>query len=160
MVAAFGERGDAAASSALAPPADEPSRRRRASVLHVLVAATGPFWAPYGPSQIGTGPPLSGMSWAHPFGIDQLGRDVFSRVVHGSHIVMLLSLSGTFLGLVLGAVVGLFSGYVRGWVDEVLQRILEAIISIPFLVLALIAIVAAGPTLSGNPVMVNAGHSF
>lgn len=122
-------------------------------LMHFAIAATGPLWAPYGPSQIGTGPPLSGMSWGHIFGTDQLGRDVFSRVVHGSHIVILLSLSGTFLGLVLGAIVGLFSGYVRGWVDEVLQRILEAIISIPFLVLALIAIVAAGPTVSGNPVM-------
>ena len=118
-----------------------------------ILAATGPFWAPYGPSQIGTGPPLSGMSWAHPFGVDQLGRDVFSRVVHGTHIVILLSLSGTFLGTAVGSVVGLFSGYVRGWTDEVLQRFLEAMISIPFLVLALIAIVAAGPAFSGNPIL-------
>ena len=122
-------------------------------LLHFVVAITGPFWAPYGPSQIGTGPPLSGMSWGHPFGTDQLGRDVFSRAVNGSHIVILLSLSGTFLGLVIGAIVGLFSGYVRGWTDEVLQRILEAIISIPFLMLALIAIVAAGPSVSGNPLL-------
>jgi peptide/nickel transport system permease protein len=122
-------------------------------LLHFVVAVTGPFWAPYGPSQIGTGIPLSGMSWAHPFGVDQLGRDVFSRVVHGSHLVILLSLSGTFLGTVIGAIVGLLSGYVRGWIDEALQRLLEAIISIPFLVLALIAIVAAGPELSGNPLM-------
>jgi len=123
-------------------------------LLHLIVAATGPFWAPYSQSQMGTGIPLSGMSWAHPFGVDQLGRDVFSRVVHGSHIVILLSLSGTFLGLVIGAIVGLLSGYVRGWIDEVLQRLLEAIISIPFLVLALIAIAAAGPELSGNPLLV------
>jgi peptide/nickel transport system permease protein len=122
-------------------------------LVHFAVAATGPLWAPFGPSQIGTGAPLSGMSWAHPFGVDQLGRDVFSRAVHGSHIVILLSLSGTFLGLVIGAVVGLLSGYVRGWTDEVLQRFLEAIISIPFLVLALIAIVAAGPGLSGSPIL-------
>jgi peptide/nickel transport system permease protein len=93
------------------------------------------------------------MSWAHLFGTDQLGRDVFSRAVNGGHVVILLSLSGTFLGLVIGAIVGLFSGYVRGWTDEILQRILEAIISIPFLMLALIAIVAAGPTVSGNPVL-------
>ena len=118
-----------------------------------ILAATGPFWAPYGPSQIGTGPPLSGMSWVHPFGVDQLGRDVFSRVVHGAHIVILLSLSGTFLGTAVGSVVGLFSGYVRGWTDEILQRFLEAMISIPFLVLALIAIVAAGPAFSGNPIL-------
>jgi peptide/nickel transport system permease protein len=122
-------------------------------LLQFIIAATGPFWAPYGPAQIQTGPPLSGMSWQHPFGTDQLGRDVFSRAVYGGHIVILLSLSGTFLGLVIGAIVGLFSGYVGGWIDEVLQRLLEAMISIPFLVLALIAIVAVGPALSGNPIL-------
>ncbi len=122
-------------------------------LLQFAIAATGPFWAPYGPAQIQTGPPLSGMTWQHPFGVDQLGRDVFSRAVYGGHIVILLSLSGTFLGLVIGAVVGLFSGYVGGWIDELLQRLLEAIISIPFLVLALIAIVAVGPALSGNSIL-------
>jgi peptide/nickel transport system permease protein len=93
------------------------------------------------------------MSWKHPFGVDQLGRDVFSRAIYGGHIVILLSLSGTLLGTAIGAVVGLMSGYIGGWVDEVLQRLLEALISIPFLVLALIAIVAAGPALSGNPIL-------
>lgn len=122
-------------------------------LVHFIIAATGPFWVPYSPSQIGTGPPLSGMSLAHPFGVDQLGRDVFSRVIYGSHIVILLSLSGTLLGTVIGAIVGLMSGYVGGWVDDVLQRVLEAMISIPFLVLALIAIVAAGPAFSGNPIL-------
>lgn len=123
-------------------------------ILHILVAAAGPFLAPYGFSQMGTGRPLSGMSWAHPFGVDQLGRDILSRVVHGSHIVILLSLSGTLLGLVVGAVLGLLSGYVGGWFDEILQRFLEALISIPFLVLALIAIASAGPQLSGHPVLI------
>ncbi|MFO0992787.1 MAG: ABC transporter permease [Hyphomicrobiales bacterium] len=122
-------------------------------LIHIILAITGPFWVPYSPSQIGTGPPLSGMSWKHPFGVDQLGRDVFSRAIYGGHIVILLSLTGTLLGTAIGAVVGLMSGYIGGWVDEVLQRILEAMISIPFLVLALIAIVAAGPALSGNPVL-------
>jgi len=122
-------------------------------LVHFVIAATGPFWVPYSPAQIGTGPPLSGMSWKHPFGVDQLGRDVFSRAVYGGHIVILLSLSGTLLGTAIGAVVGLMSGYIGGWVDEVLQRILEAMISIPFLVLALIAIVAAGPAFSGNPIL-------
>lgn len=122
-------------------------------LIHIILAITGPFWVPYSPSQIGTGPPLSGMSWKHPFGVDQLGRDVFSRAIYGGHIVILLSLTGTLLGTAVGAVIGLMSGYIGGWVDEVLQRILEAMISIPFLVLALIAIVAAGPALSGNPIL-------
>jgi len=123
-------------------------------LAHLIVAVTGPFWAPYGYSQMGAGIPLSGISWHNPLGVDQLGRDVFSRVVHGSPIVIALSLSATFLGLVVGATIGLFSGYVGGWVDLVIQRLLEALISIPFLVLALIAISAAGVEASGNPVLV------
>jgi peptide/nickel transport system permease protein len=123
-------------------------------LVHLLIAMTGPLWAPYGLSQMGTGIPLSGMSLEHPFGVDQLGRDIFSRVVHGAHIVILLSLSGTLLGLVVGAVIGLLSGYVGGWLDDIVQRFIEALISIPFLVLALIAIAAAGPEVAGNPVLV------
>jgi peptide/nickel transport system permease protein len=123
-------------------------------LLQLIVALTGPLWAPYGLSEMGTGTPLSGMSLEHPFGVDQLGRDIFSRVVHGAHIVILLSLSGTLLGLVIGAVIGLLSGYIGGWLDDVIQRVIEALISIPFLVLALIVITAVGPELAGNPLLV------
>jgi len=122
--------------------------------LHLILAVIGPFVAPYGYAQMGAGIPLSGMSWAHPFGIDQLGRDIFSRVIYGGHIVILLSLCGTALGLVLGAILGLLSGYVGGWIDNMLQRLLEALISIPFLVLALLAIAAAGPEAAGDPILV------
>ncbi|MGI9336581.1 MAG: ABC transporter permease [Gammaproteobacteria bacterium] len=121
--------------------------------LHLVVAATGPFWAPYDYAQLGAGIPLSGMSWDHPFGIDQLGRDVFSRVIHGAHIVILLSLSGTLLGLVIGSALGLLSGYVRGWFDEVLMRLFDALNSIPFLILGLVAVAAAGPKAAGNPLL-------
>jgi peptide/nickel transport system permease protein len=123
-------------------------------IAHAVLAAVGPWLAPYGLSQMGTGIPLSGMSLAHPFGVDQLGRDIFSRVIHGSHIVLLLALSGTGLGVVVGSIVGLLSGYLGGWVDNIVQRLLESIISIPFLVLALLAIAAAGPELAGSPLLV------
>ena len=122
--------------------------------LHVVLAASGPFWAPYDYAEMGVGVPLSGMSVEHPLGVDQLGRDVFSRVVYGAHMVLLLSLCGTFAGLVAGAVAGLFSAYIGGWVDEILQRFNEALISIPFLVLGLIAILAVGPRLSGEPYII------
>src|SRR5688572_9438511 len=122
--------------------------------MHLAIAVVGPFLVPYGFAQMGTGAPLSGMSWAHPFGVDQLGRDVLSRVVHGAHIGILLSLSGTALGLAIGALLGLFSGYVGGWIDNLIQRLLETLISIPFLVLALLAIASVGPELSGEPVLV------
>jgi len=121
--------------------------------VHLLAAATGPFWAPYGFAELGACFPLTGMAWDHPFGCDQLGRDVFSRVVHGGHIVIALSISGTFLGLVVGAVLGLLSGYLAGLFDEILMRLFDALNSIPFLVLGLIAIAAAGPKTAGNPVL-------
>ena len=123
--------------------------------LHIIVAITGPFWAPYHYAQMGVGKPLTGMSWAYPFGVDNLGRDVFSRVIHGSHMVISLSLLGTFIGLLIGAFTGLFSAYIGGWVDEIIQRINEALISIPFLVLGLLAILAAGPNLSGEPLLMS-----
>src|SRR5258708_19097635 len=123
-------------------------------IVHFTIAALGPFVAPYGYAQMGAGIPLSGMSWGHPFGVDQLGRDIFSRVIDGGHIVILLALSGTALGLVLGAIIGLLSGYMGGWFDNILQRFLEALISIPFLVLALMAIAAAGPEAAGDPVLI------
>ena len=123
-------------------------------LVHAILAATGPFWIPYGYSQMGTGLPLAPASLAHPFGVDQLGRDVFSRVMYGGHIVLALSLSGTALGLIAGSLVGLWSGYVGGLIDNLVQRLLEVLISIPFLVMALLAMVAAGPELSGDPVLV------
>ena len=116
----------------------------------LLVAITGPFWIPYPFDAIGTGPPLSGMSWAHPFGVDMLGRDVFSRVIYGGHIVILLSISGTVLGLTIGSALGLLSGYIGGWIDEVIQRFMEALISIPFLAFGLLVVAAAGPKVAGD----------
>ena len=123
-------------------------------LAHVLVAATGPLWAPYGQAEIGAGMPLSGMSREHPFGVDQLGRDILSRVVHGAHLVILLSVGGTLLGLIVGAALGLLSGYLGGWLDEAFMRLVEALISIPFLVMALLAVSMAGPELSGEPGLV------
>jgi peptide/nickel transport system permease protein len=123
-------------------------------LAHAFIAIAGWIWTPYRYAQLGTGIPLAGMSWQHPFGVDQLGRDVFSRVLYGSHVDILLSLSGSLLGVTIGAVLGLLSGYLRGFFDELLQRLNETLISIPFLVFALIVIAAAGPTWAGNSALV------
>lgn len=122
-------------------------------LLFALVALTVGLWAPYSYNTINTGPPLSKASAQHWFGTDQLGRDVFSRVVYGTRYVLLLALSGTALGLVIGALLGLLSGYLRGWFDELVMRVCEAMISIPFIVLALLIIAAAGPEASGSPLL-------
>ena len=123
-------------------------------VGHIVLASVGPFVAPFGPAEIGTGIPLSGMSLAHPMGVDQIGRDVFSRVLYGAHIVIVLSLAGTALGLAIGSLAGLLSAYVGGMFDEIAQRVIEAFVSIPYLVLGLLSVYAAGPDLAGQPALI------
>lgn len=122
-------------------------------VFFAVTALTVDWWAPYPYDRIATAKPLSGPSAEHLFGTDQLGRDVFSRVAYGTRYVLALSLSGTALGLVIGSILGLLSGYLRGVFDNVVMRISDALISIPFIVLALVLIAAAGPDLSGNPLL-------
>jgi len=118
------------------------------------VSFVGPFLTPYGFAQLGSGSPLSGASLAHPFGVDQLGRDVLSRVVYGGHIVLALALASTSLGAVLGTLIGLLSVYLGGWIDEIVQRVCEALICIPFKIFGLIALAAAGPELSAQPILI------
>jgi peptide/nickel transport system permease protein len=120
--------------------------------VHVLLALLGWVWTPYDyVARVGI--PLSGMSWEHPFGVDQNARDIFSRVLYGGHIVILLAVSGTLLGVAVGAALGLTSGYLGGWFDEVMMRLFDAFNSIPFLVLALLASAVAGPVASGEPLL-------
>jgi peptide/nickel transport system permease protein len=121
--------------------------------VYVLVALTARFWAPYSYEEIGTGIPLSPPTLHHFFGVDQLGRDVFSRVTLGTDKELLLALTSTFIAMALGGGLGLVSGLVGGWVDELVTRLIDLVISIPILILALLIITAAGPELSGSLVL-------
>jgi peptide/nickel transport system permease protein len=123
-------------------------------LIHLLAAVIGVFWTPYGFREMATGTFPSGASWAHPFGVDPLGRDILSRVLHGGHTVIWLALSGTVLGAVLGASLGLLSGYLRGWFDEIAMRVAEALISIPFLILGLLVVSMAPADVRGEPALV------
>ncbi len=119
-------------------------------IVYLFVALTGRYWAPFSPTKTGTGPPFAPPSAEHLLGTDQLGRDVFSRVVHGTDEVLLLSLTSTLIAMLAGGLLGLLSGFLGGWFDELLMRLFDVLISIPLLVLALLVIAAAGPELSGN----------
>ena len=121
--------------------------------VYVLVALTARFWAPYSYEEIGTGTPLSPPALDHLFGVDQLGRDVFSRVALGTDKELLLAMTSTFIAMALGGGLGLLSGLVGGWVDELVTRLVDLFISIPILILALLIITAAGPELSGSLVL-------
>lgn len=111
--------------------------------LHALVALTGPLWAPFQPDKL-VALPFEGPSAAHLLGTDHLGRDVFSRLVHGERIVLALALSAATLAVLIGSMLGIVLGYMRGLVDDVGSRILEILLSIPPVILALLILGALG----------------
>jgi peptide/nickel transport system permease protein len=82
------------------------------------------------------GSPL-GPNGSHPFGVDQLGQDVMSRVIYGARISLQVAIIGTGISTVIGVVVGMLAGFYRGWVDTLLSRTTDVVLSIPILLLGL-----------------------
>jgi peptide/nickel transport system permease protein len=113
-------------------------------LVYIVVAVTGPLWAPYGPAEVLVGPTFDPPSAAHLFGTDNLGRDIFSRVAFGSRAVLIMAAASTGLAVVVGAALGLLLAYLRGWVDEIGMRLIDIVMSVPPLVLALLLISALG----------------
>jgi peptide/nickel transport system permease protein len=90
----------------------------------------------------------------HTLGTDQMGRDIFSRIIYGARISLAVGLGSTFLGSVFGVALGLTSGYLGGWVDLVIQRVTDVLQSVPLLVLALVMAAALGPALDNTIVAI------
>jgi len=82
------------------------------------------------------GSPL-GPSSAHPFGVDQLGEDVMSRVIYGARVSLIVGIVGTALATVIGVALGVMAGFYRGWVDTAFSRVTDVVLSIPILLLGL-----------------------
>jgi peptide/nickel transport system permease protein len=106
-------------------------------VCLVLTALFADFLAPYDPLSARPEIRLAPPSWEYPFGTDDIGRDVFSRIIYGSRISLWVGILAVGIGTVAGTIVGLISGYWEGWLDLVLQRIMDALMAIPALILAL-----------------------
>jgi ABC-type dipeptide/oligopeptide/nickel transport system permease subunit len=103
----------------------------------VLTAVFADVLAPYDPLAAQPEIRLAFPSWEHPFGTDDIGRDVLSRVIYGSRISLWVGLLAVGIGTVAGMIIGLLCGYCEGRTDLVFQRIMDAIQAIPGLVLAL-----------------------
>jgi peptide/nickel transport system permease protein len=91
---------------------------------------------------------LSGPSPEHWFGTDQLGRDVFARIVHGARLSLWLGFVTTALSLLLGGIFGAIAGYFGGWVDSVIMRVMDLLLSLPAILLALAIIAAMGTSVT------------
>ena len=79
----------------------------------------------------------TGPSSQHPFGVDRLGRDVFSRTVYGARVSLEVAFISTGIAVVIGVVIGLLAGFYRGWVDTVLSRLTDVVLAFPILLLGL-----------------------
>jgi peptide/nickel transport system permease protein len=78
----------------------------------------------------------TGPSTAHFFGVDQLGRDVFSRTIYGARVSLIVAFASTGIATALGVVAGLLAGYFRGWIDTLISRSVDVLLAIPYLLLA------------------------
>lgn len=91
------------------------------------------------------------ISWTglgpHPFGTDQLGRDILSRIVTGSRVTLMVAGSAVILGGIIGVFLGMIAGYFGGWSDRILMRLVDIQLAFPLMLLALLVVAALGPSL-------------
>jgi peptide/nickel transport system permease protein len=121
-------------------------------VLMVLAALLADVLATHDPIAIDAADTLARPSARHWLGSDHLGRDIYSRIVHGARISLVVGVASMLLGSALGGILGLLSGYAGGTVDLVVQRVLDILQGLPLLVLALVMAAALGPSI-GNVVL-------
>lgn len=155
-------------------PQRQPQRRRLAAIhpvfasrtamvgvflvlFWVVVALFAPLLTPYTPTEQDWEAVNQGPSAKHPLGTDELGRDLWARLIFGARVVLVILpvsedfvlpggtvLWGVFVAVVIGTLLGLVGGYRGGWIDEIIMRILDAMISIPMILLYLLILSAIG----------------
>jgi len=127
-------------------------RRRGALVglavvlLFIVLALFAPWLAPQDPIATGWGAIRKAPSFEHWFGTDEIGRDVFARVIWGTRASLLAGVVSVSISLLLGVPIGLAAGFLGGWVDSVISRITDAFLACPFLILAIALAAFLGPS--------------
>lgn len=116
-----------------------------AAILLMLIAGIfARFIAPANPVAIDFGAILSPPSAAHPFGTDNFGRDILSRIIYGARTALIIGFTSSFLGCILGTLIGVTSAFYGGRIDLVIQRFVDMLLSFPIIVLALVVVAMLG----------------
>ncbi|OPF91828.1 ABC transporter permease [Rhodopseudomonas palustris] len=115
-------------------------------VVIVFAALFGPYIVPYDPLASDTAQALKAPSAAHWFGTDQLGRDIFSRVVVATRLDLFIAVASVVLVFLMGGLAGIAAGYFGGWTDRIVGRIADTIMAFPLFVLAMGIVAALGNT--------------
>ncbi len=116
--------------------------------LLIVAALFGPALVPYDPLASDTSATLQAPSLRHWFGTDQLGRDIFSRVVVATRLDLMISLSSVALVFAFGGLAGIAAGFFGGWIDRVVGRIADTIMAFPLFVLAMGIVASLGNTVT------------
>ena len=114
----------------------------------LLIALLAPWLAPYDPVATSWSTVRAAPSGAHPFGADELGRDVLSRIIWGTRASILAGVVSVSISLALGVPIGMLAGYLGRWVDALISRITDAMLACPFLILAIALAAFLGPSLT------------
>jgi len=114
-------------------------------VVIMFAAGISAEWiAPYDPEENDFSAMMEAPSWAHVLGTDQLGRDIFSRLVYGARTALIVGFSAAFMGGAIGLVLGVSSAYFGGWFDLLFQRVLDVLMAFPLIILALAVVAVFG----------------
>lgn len=113
-------------------------------IVLVLVAVFAPLLAPFDPTAQSVTNAFQPPSWAHLFGTDEYGRDVFSRIVFGTRPALVIGLSSVLAAVCLGTPLGLLAGYLGGWLDTAVSGLVDVMLSFPTLLLAILVVSLAG----------------
>jgi len=116
--------------------------------IAVLAAVVGPSIAPFDPADQQLALRLSGPTGAHWFGLDELGRDIFARVLVGARISLLVGLVVVGVSSTIGIALGSLAGYFGGGIDEVISRVIDVLLAFPGLLLAIALVAVLGPSLT------------
>jgi peptide/nickel transport system permease protein len=116
-------------------------------VAFVLVALLAPWIAPFDPIETSWSRIRKPPSWAHPFGTDENGRDVLSRLIRGARASLMAGVVSVLGAVAIGVPLGLLAGLAGGWLDAVISRVADAMLSVPFLILAIALAAFLGPAL-------------
>ena len=117
-------------------------------LVAVLAALIGPALSPYNPAAQELARRLEPPTLSHPFGLDELGRDILARLLAGARISLLVGLAVVSVSSVVGMLVGSIAGYFGGWVDDVISRVVDVLMAFPGILLAIALVAVLGPSLT------------
>jgi peptide/nickel transport system permease protein len=124
-------------------------------IAFVVIAIFAPFFATLDPTTTNARTSLAPPGGQHFLGADFMGRDMWSRIVYGARISLMVGIGSTVLGCFFGVIIGLLSGYYGGWLDLITQRFIDIMQALPLLVMALLMAASLGPSLENTIIAIS-----